>query len=346
MMMKRAIFLGIVLAFALGLCIAGDEGIVHAQTVELKMAHFMSPMHIQHKKSFVPFTKRVAKMSKGKVTVKIYPGGALGKPKQLPDSVKTGITDIAFIIPSYTTARFPRSSVLDLPYLFDSGFHATRVFYDVFKKHLAEDYKDYKVLWLYSSGPGQLQSVTRSMHTLEDLKGLKMRTPSAYMTKALKWLGVNPVGMPIPKLHMSLEKKVVDGMLLPVCAVKDFKLFDLIKHITMVNMYVTPMAVVMNKEKFNSLPDSAKQAIDQASGKQWGLHAAQVYDNHDANTMKEIKKQGKIEVYRLPKTEAKKLKEELAPMDSGWVDEMAKKAFPGREILKAVKISVTRNRGY
>jgi TRAP-type C4-dicarboxylate transport system substrate-binding protein len=114
----------------------------------------------------------------------------------------------------------------------------------------------------------------------------------------------------------------------------------------MVDLFVTPMAVVMNKEKFNSLPDSAKQAIDQASGKQWGLHAAQVYDNHDANTMKEIKKQGKIEVYRLPKAEAKKLKEELVPMGAGWVDAMAKKALPGRKILKAVKISVTRNRRF
>jgi TRAP-type C4-dicarboxylate transport system substrate-binding protein len=292
----------------------------------------------------VPFTKRVAKMSKGKVKIKIYPGGALGKPKQLPDSVKTGITDIAFIIPSYTTGRFPRSSVLELPYLFDSAFHATRVIYDVYDKHFAEDFKDYKVLWVYSHGTGQVHSVTRPVKTLQDMKGMKLRTPSAYMTKAIKLLGASPVGMPIPKLHMSLEKKVIDGMVIPFSAVKDFKLFDLVKHITVVDMYVVAMAVVMNKEKFNSLPDSAKKAIDEASGKQWGLHAAQVYDNHDANTMKEIKKRGKIEVYTLSKSEAKKFRKKLDAMDSDWAGEMKKKALPGKKILRAVKGSAKRQR--
>ena len=345
--MKKIIFLGVAMAFAVGIFTTGDVGIVKAQTVELKMAHFMSPMHIQHQKSFVPFTKNVEKISGGKVKVKIYPGGALGKPKQLPDSVKTGVTDIAFIIPSYTTGRFPRYSVLDLPYLFDSAMHATKVIYDVHDKYLAEDYKDYKVLWFYSAGPGQLQSVTKSMHTMEDLKGMKMRAPSAYMSKALKKLGATPVGMPIPKLHMSLEKKVIDGMMIPYSAVKDFRLFDLLKHITFLNMYVSPMAVVMNKGKFNSLPDFAKKAIDQASGKQWGLHAAQVYDDHDGNTLKEIKKQGKIEVYELPKSEIKKFKKQLKALETEWIDDMSKRGFAAKtskKMLKAVRRSAKKNR--
>ncbi|MFQ5842292.1 MAG: TRAP transporter substrate-binding protein [Thermodesulfobacteriota bacterium] len=345
--MKKVIFWGIVMAFGVMICTVGNGVVVKAQTIELKMAHFMSPMHIQHQKSFVPFTEKVGELSGGKVKIKIYPGGALGKPKQLPDSVKTGITDIAFIIPSYTTGRFPRSSVLDLPYLFDSAVHATKVIYNVHDKYLAEDYKDYKVLWFYSAGPGQLQSVTRPMHTLESLKGLKMRAPSAYMSKALKKLGVNPVGMPIPKLHMSLEKKVIDGMLIPFSAVKDFRLFDLVKHITVVDMYALPMAVVMNKKKFGSLPDFAKRAIEQASGKQWGLHAAQVYDDHDANTLKEIKKRAKIKVYRLPKSEMEKFRKRLKVMEADWINDMVKRGFPAKtanKMLEAVHRSAEKNR--
>jgi TRAP-type C4-dicarboxylate transport system substrate-binding protein len=345
--MKKVIFFGGILVCAVAICIAGQEGVGKAQTVELKMAHFMSPMHIQHQRSFVPFTEKVGELSGGKVKIKIYPGGALGQPKQLPDSVKTGVADIAFIIPSYTTGRFPRSLGLDLPYLFDNAVHATKVIYDVHDKYLAEDYKDYKVLWLYSAGPGQLQSVTKPMRTLEDLKGMKMRAPSAYMSKALKKLGVNPVGMPISKLTVSLQKKVIDGMLVPFSAVKDFRLFDLVKYITVVDMYVTPMAVVMNKEKFNSLPDFAKKAIDQASGEQWGLHAAQVYDDHDGNTLQEIKKQGKIEVYILPKSEKQKFKERLKGMEADWVADMSKSGVPTKtaeEMLKDVHRSAQKKR--
>ena len=342
--MKKVIFLWVTMAFVLGSFALGGVEAVKAQAIELKMAHFMSPMHIQHQKSFVPFTQKVEELTGGKVKIKIYPGGALGRPKQLPDAVKTGVTDIAFIIPSYTTGRFPRISAFDLPSIFDSAVHTTKVVYDLYDKYLAGDFKDYKVLWLYSCGPGHLHSVTSPIETVGDLKGMKLRTPSAYMTKALKLLGANPVGMPISKLQMSLQKKVIDGMLTPWSAVEDFKFWDLIKYLTEVNMYTMPMAVVMNKEKFDSLPDSAKRAIEQASGKQWGLHAAQVYDNHDGNTIKKNNKLGKIKVCKLPRSEIKELNKRLKVMEADWVDEWSKNGLPAKKILKAVHRSAKKNR--
>jgi TRAP-type C4-dicarboxylate transport system substrate-binding protein len=343
MKMKKTVIITLIctFVFSFGL-LAVDKAA--GETIQLKFAHFMSPKHIQHQKSFAPFCKNVEELTGGRVKIKIYPGGALGKPKQLPDAVKTGITDIAFIIPTYTTGRFPRISALDLPFLCDSAVHATKVVYDLLDQYFAGDFKDYKVLWFYSCGPGQLHSVTKPMLTTADIKGMKMRAPSAYMSKAFKILGANPIGMPISKLTMSLQKKVIDGMLTPYSAIKDFRLFDLVKHITEVNMYVTPMVVVMNKEKFNSLPDFAKKAIDQASGRQWGLHAGKVYDEHDINTVKEIKEKGKIKIFKFPDSESQKLKSKLKVMEADWVAEISKKGLAARVILDAVHYSANKNR--
>ena len=342
--MKKLFCLGIALAFVSGAFVLANADAVKAETIQLKFAHFMSPKHIQHQKSFDPFCKKVEELTGGKVSIKIYPGGALGKPKQLPDSVKTGITDIAFIIPAYTTGRFPRISALDLPFLSDSAIHATKVIYDLYDKYFEADFEDYKMLWIYTCGTGQFHSVTTPMHTMEDLKGMKMRAPSAYMSKAFKLLGANPVGMPISKLTMSLQKKVIDGMLTPYSAITDFRLFDLVTHISEINMYVTPMAVVMNKEKWNALPDFAKKAIDQASGKQWGIHAAQVYDDHDANTVKEINKKNKIKIYKLPDSEKQKIMEQVKALESDWIDGISKKGLPAKELLDAVYASAKKNR--
>ncbi len=315
-----------------------------AQTIELKMAHFMSPMHIQHQKSFVPFANNVEKLSDGKVKIKIFSGGALGGPTQLPDAVKTGITDIAFIIPSYTTGRFPRISVLDLPFICDNAIHATKIIYDLKDKYFLEDFKDYKVLWFYSCGTGQLMSATRPIHTLEDLKGMKMRAPSAYMSKALKLLGSNPVAMPISELTISLQKKVVDGVLTPWSAIEDFKIWDLIKYLTELDMYLSPMAVVMSKEKFNSLPDFAKKAIEDASGMKWGIHAANVYEEHDNNVINKNKELKKIDVYKLPLKEKERFVKQVKIMESEWIDELSKKGINAKEILDSVHASAVRNR--
>jgi len=315
-----------------------------AQIIELKMAHFMSPIHIQHQKSFVPFAENVDKLTGGRVKIKIFPGGALGAPTQLPDAVKTGITDIAFIIPSYTTARFPRISVLDLPFICDDAVHATKIIYDLKDKYFLEDFKDYKVLWFYSCGTGQLMSATRPIHSLDDLKGMKMRAPSAYMSKALRLLGSNPVAMPISELTVSLQKKVVDGILTPWSAIEDFKLWDLIKYLTEIDMYLSPMAVVMNKDKYNSLPDFAKKSIDEATGMQWGLHAARVYEEHDNNTMKKNKDLKKIDVFKLPDSEKEKFIKKVKIMETEWVDELSKSGIPATKILEDVYASAKKFR--
>ena len=100
----------------------------------------------------------------------------------------------------------------------------------------------------------------------------------------------------------------------------------------------------MNKEKFNSLPDLAKKAIDQASGNQWGLHAAQVYDDHDANTVKKMKELGKTKIYKPSQSEIKKFEKRLKVMETDWVGEMSKKGIPAKKIYEAVRSSAKKNR--
>jgi TRAP-type C4-dicarboxylate transport system substrate-binding protein len=338
--MKKLVFLTV------GLILASwaFSGLGRAQTIELKFAHFMSPMHTQHRNSFEPFCKKVEDLTSGKVKIKLFPGGALGGPTQLPDAVKTGITDIAFIIPSYTTGRFNRFSVLDLPFMVDGAVHATKVIYDIYGEYLSQDFKDYKVLWLYSCGPGQLHTVSKPIQTLNDLKGLKMRAPSAYMSKVLKLAGSTPVSMPISELTVSLQKGVIDGMLTPYSAIADFRLFDLVQYVTRADVYISPMAVVMNKEKFASLPDDARKAIDDASGKNWGLHAAKVYETDDQKTVDEATKLGKIKFLTMAASERQEFIKLVKGMESEWVEEMTKKGLPAKEILAAAHASAEKNR--
>jgi TRAP-type transport system periplasmic protein len=307
-----------------------------AEVIELKLAHFMPTTHVQHLKTYVPFAQNVEKLTNGRVKIKIYPAGTLGAPAQLPEIVKTGVADIAFIFPSMTAGRFPRTSAFDLPFLFTSSTQTTRVAYELFDRYLADDYKDYKVLWLYASDTGQIYSATRPVKTLEDLKGMKMRTPSATMSDALKRLGANPVGLPITELQMALDKHVIDGALTPNTVVADFKLYNQIKHITQADVYVSLLAVLMNKKKFDSLPPYAKKAIEQAAGKQWGLHAAKVYDDYAAETVRTMRTGGKVAIYDMSAAEKKKLQERLKGMESDWIKKNSGRGIKAREMVDAL----------
>ncbi|MCZ6862245.1 MAG: hypothetical protein O7I42_18560, partial [Alphaproteobacteria bacterium] len=48
-----------------------------AEAKELKLAHFMSPKHPMHRFVMVPMAKDLAAATNGKLTIRIYPAGAL-----------------------------------------------------------------------------------------------------------------------------------------------------------------------------------------------------------------------------------------------------------------------------
>jgi TRAP-type C4-dicarboxylate transport system substrate-binding protein len=342
--MERMIIVRIGMVIVLCWLWSGGATESTAEAIELKLAHFMPPVHVQHTKNFIPFAERVAKLSAGQVTVKIYPGGTLGDARQLYDATLNGVTDIAFFIPSYLTGRFPRSSVFELPALFDSGAHLARASYEVYDKYIADDFKDVKVLCMYGPGQGQLGFVNRNVRSVADMRGLKIRSPNAEMNIALRALGATPVGMPVSELAVSLQKGVVEGVLTPYSAFVDFKVYDLVKYVTEVNLYGTYMIMIMNKKSFASLPEIGKKAIEEASGKQWGLHVARVYDQADVEAAEQMKSTGKIQLSKMPDPEKAKISEMLKGMAAEWVETVSKKGIQGQAILDAVKAAANATR--
>ena len=85
----KKLLLGIGMACVFGLFVFAGAQAVQAKTIELKFAHFMSPMHIQHQKSFAPFCKKVAELTGGQVKIKIYPGGAPGRRMQAHEIIQS-----------------------------------------------------------------------------------------------------------------------------------------------------------------------------------------------------------------------------------------------------------------
>lgn len=340
--MNKRFFFGTIIMFALGAFLITTMGTVHAKTINLKFAHFWSPIHNQHKNIIVPFAEKVGKLTNGKVNIKIFPAKALGGPKQLPDSVTHGVADMALIYPFYIAGRYPRSSVLEMPFQFNSSVQGTKVIYEIYDKYLAGDYPEYKLLWFFSSPPLQLHTASKPLKTLKSFKGSKLRAPSAYGTKLLKALGSNPVGIPGPKIYTSLEKGVIEGLLTVNSAITDLKLVDLVKYTTQMNIQSLFMAVIMNKKKYESLPDFARKAIDQASGREVGLKAAKIYDEESAQGLKAL--EGKAEIYYLPESEKKKFTAATKSLEKDWIDKMSKKGLPAREMVDALYKAVAKHK--
>ncbi len=90
----------------------------------------------------------------------------------------------------------------------------------------------------------------KDVRTLDDINGLKLRSPSSALAPTIEAMGAVPVTMGIGELYDSLQKGVVDGTLLGTSAVKTFNLQDVIRHITVGNFFVATMFVVVNDDSW------------------------------------------------------------------------------------------------
>ena len=300
-------------------------------TVELKMSHFMPTKHTQHK-VMAAWAKKMEQVTNGKLKVTIFPGGALGKPPQQYDNAVKGITDIAFGLHSYTAGRFPLTSVLRLPFFVKSGEQGSRVLWKLYEKYLKSEFKDAKILWMFCHGPGQIHTTKKPIKTLEDLKGVKMRTPGAVMSKVLRQLGAVPVTMPITQVYTALERRTVDGVCGPWEVMRPFKFYEKIKYSTVADIYTQTFFVAMNKGKYESLPADIKKAIDANTGEQMSITAGKAYDAADKPAYELCVKKG-IKIYELPKQERERWIKAASGVADAWVKDMAAKGLPGREIL-------------
>ena len=146
--------------------------------IELKLHSFVPPTHVIWTDVITPWAQEVAKRSDNQLTVKLYPAMQLGgKPPELYRQAVQGIADIIFSLPGYTSADFPMMALTELPGTATSADDGTKKLWANFDKFLARDFKGTKVLMLWNSDSASLMSKAKPIKSIEDMKGMKIRTP-------------------------------------------------------------------------------------------------------------------------------------------------------------------------
>ena len=303
-----------------------------AEEIKLRMSHFMSVKHPQHK-VMSQWAQKIGELTNGKVNVKIFPGGALGKPPSQYDAAVKGVTDIAFGLQSYTPGRFPLTTVMDLPFLASSAEQGAIALWKVYEKYCKNEYTDVKVLWLLVHGPGQIYTTNKEVKNMEDLKGLKLCSSGAIVSKILTQLGAVPVTMHVTEFYVSMKQGVTGGVAIPWEGMPPFRLYELCKYGMVADFYTTPFFVVMNKKKYESLPPDVKKVIDENSGLKWSAIAGRAYDKAGVFGKSLSEKKG-MKIYALTSSQRENWVKKTQKVRKEWVEEMESKGLPGKEVLQ------------
>jgi TRAP-type C4-dicarboxylate transport system substrate-binding protein len=247
--------------------IAMTAGLASAQTVDLKLAHFLPTGNGIHSDFLEPWARALETCSGGAVSVEIFPGGTqLGNPGRLYDAVQSGAVDIAHGLSGSPNGRFERTRIAELPFLFDNGGQATRAIWSVFSDHLEQEFPDVKILAIHAHNPGGIHTTNTAVGEIGDLAGLRLRFPTAAAAATIEALGGTPVGLPPGDVYENAEKGVIDGAVFTWDTMASFNLAEVLNYHLDAQMYVTTFWFGINQDTYDSLPEIAQTCIDNSSG--------------------------------------------------------------------------------
>src|SRR3954464_13703142 len=336
----RGLLAGVVLlAAALG---GPATGVALAQQVTLKLHHFVPAQSNQQKYWFEPWAKKLEHESGGKLKLEIYPSMQLGgKQPQLYDQVKDGVVDIAWTVVGTTLGRFPGFEALELPFVGNAaGARNAPAVWDFYERFGKDELKDVKVLAVWGFGRGILFTKDVVIKSPADAKGLKLRASNRQTNDAFTLLGAQTQSIPPPGVPEALAKGVLDGVVFPYDAVIPFKLDELTNRVSEFggdrNFYNSVMLFVMNKAKYDSLPDDLKKVIDANSGAALSADIGHKWDEWDEMGHAMIVKRG-TPIHMIDGADLAAWKNAVEPLYTSWGAERDKAGDNGAELLKAAQ---------
>ncbi len=276
------------------------------------------------------WAKEVEKRTGGKVKVQTFPGGTLLPAKNIFDGVISGLADIGNFAMSYQPGRFPVSEAIDLPLGFTSAKAASLTLYDLVEKYQPKEFEKVKILTLFTCPPTNFMTKT-PVRTLADLKGMEVRVAGT-SAEIVKRLGGIPVAMPQSDTPEAIQKGVVKGMVSSMEILQDFKFAAYTPYATVANLNVVTFAVVMNREKWNSLPADVKKTLD-AMRREQALWTGTYVDDHVTEALAWSKKNHNLQVLALPAADEATVKTLVKPMIDDYVKRVTALGLPGDRIV-------------
>jgi len=328
--MRRNLVLGGVVFCLFLVCLFSGVGFSQ-EKIKLRLSDQFPPSH-KHYQLMDQFCQEIQKRTNGRVEVVHYPANALVPITKTYEAVVTGTVDIGTTLLAYSPGRFPLSEFLSLPLGFSSGYQATKLVNEYYKKFKPAEFNETQVLFFHASGPGVFQ-VKKDINSLDEIKGLRIKA-NAENADIVKKLGGAPVTLPITETYEALQRGIIDGVLLPIEPVKGWKLGDHLRTVILnyAVSYTTAMYVVMNKEKWNALPEDIKKVITQTS-EEWIEKFGKQWNELDEEALAYMKEKN-IKVVRATPEEHAKVAALMKPIIDEYIKTTTQKGLPGDKVIE------------
>jgi len=263
----------------------------------IKLAHGLPTDHPVHK-AMVFMAKRLAELSDGKLSIQIYPSGQLGSEQQCVELVQIGSLAMTKVSAAVMESFADDYKVMGLPYLFRSKEHAFKVLDGDIGKDILLSTEKYWIrgLCFYDAGSRSFYTVSKPVHTPDDLKGLKIRVmKSKTALEMVKAMGGSPTPLSWGELYTALQSGVVDGAENNPPSFYTSHHYEVCKYYTLDEHTTIPDVLIINEKIWNKLSKQAQGWLQQAANESVAVER-RLWAESVKKSLEAVKKAG-VEIY-------------------------------------------------
>jgi TRAP-type C4-dicarboxylate transport system substrate-binding protein len=223
------------------------------------------------------------------------------------------------------------TEVFDLPLGFPSGWVGTQVSSDFLNKYKPTEWNDVHVLYVTTTGPTVLETVSKPVKSLEDVKGIKIRAVGQ-MSDIIKLLGGVPIPLEMVDVYDALRRGVIEGVTVDLSTLKQWKFAEVTKYVTADWQLGTVITFywVIKKSKWDSLPPDMQRIFTEVASEAKAKQAA-LWNQMDIEA-RDLFKSGGGQIIPLSDAEATKWVKAVEPIIGGYKKNMVSKGHKEADI--------------
>jgi len=211
-----------------------------AQTKEFVANIFFPDKHPIAKYSYADWAVDLEKASGGRLKAKVFYGSSLLEPRAGLSGVRDGIAQIGHHAALYTPSELPESNVLnELSFAITDPLVAMAAVteFEMTDPQMQAQWKKAGVVFAggYST-PQYVMMCSKPVRNLEEIKGKRLRTAGASVSRWVQTVGAVAVNIPSTEMYTGLEKGSLDCATNVVSDLKSRSLWDVAKHTTMASL--------------------------------------------------------------------------------------------------------------
>jgi TRAP-type C4-dicarboxylate transport system substrate-binding protein len=320
----------------------GATGGAKAQSkITLRLADSLPANHIFTAAVAQPWMEEVTKQTNGKVTFEHYPAEQLGKAKDMLSMTQTGVADVAFVVPIYISDKLPLSGVVDLPSGFARSCDGMEAYWSLATGDGVLAKKEFgpngiRILTAVVQPPFQVFTTHKSISSVKDLEGLKLRTAGGAQDLTATTLGAVSIKLTAPDTSEALRRGTIDGGILAHVSIGAYGLTDVVKFGTEgENFGSAALNWAISEAKWKTLPTDVQKIMADA-GKKITMEACHKIDQDVADSVADWRKGG-MKIVELPAPEHAALRKIFDDVSAKWAKGLDDRGRAGSQTLGAFR---------